>query len=383
MTIAGRPLCLYFVTFALGSISITFLETAFARDFDTKTTILTTIAGILIIVDVFLIRRWAQNPHNKSLSLALIVTNFMIFVSGDVYSSLTLAVAFWVIQRTFGVRCCLIFTGFLMCAVPIPRLLQNEHFIEYEDIRLILFLETIIIVHFSLAWFLTALEESTEKERRYAVEAAVSMEQAESARMLHDGLGQQLVTAIVALDVAQALKSTSEQAAWSEVHNAQAVAKQALVDLRRWVRALDPPENPTPHTSDQLVAAMQSLSQTFSSTGLEFQIDKPDDNYALAAAQGELFQIAVREGVSNALRHSQPTMIHFHLRVNEDSITLTVEDYSDKEHALVPVKASSTENGYGLRSLRKRATQLGGTMTAGPTDTGFYLDVSLPRTENM
>ena len=258
MTIAGRPLCLYFVTFALGSISITFLETAFARDFDTKTTILTTIAGILIIVDVFLIRRWAQNPHNKSLSLALIVTNFMIFVSGDVYSSLTLAVAFWVIQRTFGVRCCLIFTGFLMCAVPIPRLLQNEHFIEYEDIRLILFLETIIIVHFSLAWFLTALEESTEKERRYAVEAAVSMEQAESARMLHDGLGQQLVTAIVALDVAQALKSTSEQAAWSEVHNAQAVAKQALVDLRRWVRALDPPENPTPHTSDQLVAAMQS-----------------------------------------------------------------------------------------------------------------------------
>jgi len=383
MTIAGRPLCLYFVTFALGSISITFLETAFARDFDTKTTILTTIAGILIIVDVFLIRRWAQNPHNKSLSLALIVTNFMIFVSEDVYSSLTLAVAFWVIQRTFGVRCCLIFTGFLMCAVPIPRLLQNEHFIEYEDIRLILFLETIIIVHFSLAWFLTALEESTEKERRYAVEAAVSMEQAESARMLHDGLGQQLVTAIVALDVAQALKSTSEQAAWSEVHNAQAVAKQALVDLRRWVRALDPPENPTPHTSDQLVAAMQSLSQTFSSTGLEFQIDKPDDNYALAAAQGELFQIAVREGVSNALRHSQPTMIHFHLRVNEDSITLTVEDHSDKEHALVPVKASSTENGYGLRSLRKRATQLGGTMTAGPTDTGFYLDVSLPRTENM
>ena len=383
MTIAGRPLCLYFVTFALGSISITFLETAFARGFDAKTTILATIAGILIIVDVFLIRRWAQNPHNKSLSLALIVTNFMIFVSGDVYSSLTLAVAFWVIQRTFGVRCCLILTGFLMCTVPIPRLLQNEHFIEYEDIRLILFLEAIIIVHFSLAWFLTALEESAEKERRYAVEAAVSMEQAESARMLHDGLGQQLVTAIVALDVAQALKSTSEQAAWSEVHNAQAVAKQALVDLRRWVRALDPPETPTPHTSDQLVATMQSLSQTFSSTGLEFQIDKPDDNYALAAAQGELFQIAVREGVSNALRHGQPTMIHFHLRVNEDSITLTVEDYSDKEHALVPVKASSTENGYGLRSLRKRATQLGGTMTAGPTDTGFYLDVSLPRTENM
>ena len=381
MTVAGRPLHFYFIAFALGSISFTFCNTAFAKGFDPPTIILTTIAGILIIVDLFLLRRWSQDPHNKLLGLALAVTNFLIFVSGDAYSSLTLAVAFWMIQRTFGVRHCLLLIGFFIITAPVPRLLAGSH--QLDDIQNILSVEALFIVNFAFAWFLTALEKSAEKERRYAVEAAVSMEQTESARMLHDGLGQQLVTTIVALDVAQALKSTSEQAAWSEVHNAQAVAKQALVDLRRWVRALDPPETPTPHTSDQLVAAMQSLSQTFSSTGLEFQIDKPDDNYALAAAQGELFQIAVREGVSNALRHGQPTMIHFHLRVNDDSVTLTVEDYSDKEHALVPVKASSTENGYGLRSLRKRATQLGGTMTAGPTDTGFYLDVSLPRTEHM
>ena len=176
-----------------------------------------------------------------------------------------------------------------MVLMALPRSLAGQY--QRNDIHYILFLETIVIVHFSFAWLLTALEKSAEKERRYAVETTVSMEQAKSARMLHDGLGQQLVTAIVALDVAQALKSTSEQAAWSEVHNAQVVAKQALVDLRRWVRALDPPETPTPHTSDQLVAAMQSLSQTFSSTGLEFQIDKPEDNYALVAAQGELISM--------------------------------------------------------------------------------------------
>ena len=381
MTIAGRPLHFYFIAFALGSIFITFCDTIFCYELNPQTIFLMVVAVIATIIDVVLIKRWTRNPDDKCLASAVAATSFVLFIIGGSYSTATLAIVFWVIQQAFGMRQCMGIAGILIVLMALPRSLAGQY--QRDDIHYILFLETIVIVHFSFAWLLTALEKSAEKERRYAVEAAVSMEQAESARMLHDGLGQQLVTAIVALDVAQALKSTSEQAAWSEVCNAQAVAKQALVDLRRWVRALDPPETPTPHTSDQLVAAMQSLSQTFSSTGLEFQIDKPEDNYALAAAQGELFQIAVREGVSNALRHGQPTMIHFHLRVNEDSITLTVEDYSDKEHALVPVKASSTENGYGLRSLRKRATQLGGSMTAGPTDTGFYLDVSLPRTENM
>ena len=232
MTIAGRPLHFYFIAFALGSIFITFCDTIFCYELNPQTIFLMVVAVIATIIDVVLIKRWTRNPDDKCLASAVAATSFVLFIIGGSYSTATLAIVFWVIQQAFGMRQCMGIAGILMVIMALPRSLAGQY--QRDDIHYILFLETIVIVHFSFAWLLTALEKSAEKERRYAVEAAVSMEQAESARMLHDGLGQQLVTTIVALDVAQALKSTSEQAAWSEVHNAQAVAKQALVDLRRW-----------------------------------------------------------------------------------------------------------------------------------------------------
>ena len=383
MTVAGHTPGFYLVAFSLVSVFLVIMERLVTGYHTFPYVVAQAIVGcILIIIAAILTPRWAKNPDNTPLAVATAIVNILLFIIGDVtISSSVLAVALWVVYRSFSMRACLGLTIAFIIFSPIPYILR--HLPAERVIREFIGASILFILYLFLAWFLASLEAGAERERALAIEAAVSKEQTTAARMLHDGLGQQLVAITMSFNVAKALKPTNEEAAWEELEHAHTVTNQALTDLRRWVRALDPPTTPTPHTTNQLVEIMKSLSQTFSSTGLEFQIDKPDDNYALAVAQGELFQIAVREGVSNALRHGQPTMIHFHLRVNEDSITLTVEDYSDKEHALVPVKASSTENGYGLRSLRKRATQLGGTMTAGPTDTGFYLDVSLPRTENM
>ena len=383
MTVAGRTPGFYLVAFSLVSVFLVIMERLVTGYHTFPYVVTQAIVGcILIIIAAILTPRWAKNPDNTPLAVATAIVNILLFIIGDVtISSSVLAVALWVVYRSFSMRACLGLTIAFIIFSPIPYILR--HLPAERVIREFIGASILFILYLFLAWFLASLEASAERERALAIEAAVSKEQTTAARMLHDGLGQQLVAITMSFNVAKALKPTNEEAAWQELEHAHTVTNQALTDLRRWVRALDPPTTPTPHTTNQLVEIMKSLSQTFSSTGLEFQIDKPEDNYALAAAQGELFQIAVREGVSNALRHGQPTMIHFHLRVNDDSITLTVEDYSDEEHALVPVKASSTENGYGLRSLRKRATQLGGTMTAGPTDTGFYLDVSLPRTENM
>ena len=79
--------------------------------------------------------------------------------------------------------------------------------------------------------------------------------------MLHDGIGQQLVAITMSFDVAKALKTTKEHDAWMEVDHAHTVATQALRDLRRWVRALDPPPAPVPEDSMQLVTVLESLSQ--------------------------------------------------------------------------------------------------------------------------
>ena len=184
MTIAGRPLHFYFIAFALGSIFITFCDTIFCYDLNPQTIFLMVVAVIATIIDVVLIKRWTRNPDDKRLASAVAATSFVLFIIGGSYSTATLAIVFWVIQQAFGMRQCMGIAGILMVLMALPRSLAGQY--QRDDIHYILFLETIVIVHFSFAWLLTALEKSAEKERRYAVEAAVSMEQAESARMLHD-----------------------------------------------------------------------------------------------------------------------------------------------------------------------------------------------------
>lgn len=376
----------YLVAFSLVSIILLCIEPLFyAGKFSDRlyfyAQVRLAIAIILVAIDAFLLYYWSKNPHNKLLSAVITVINIILFVGGDVYiASSTMAVALWVVLRSFGMRICLIIIAtFVMVESPIIYVIKRESEMDllWREVRMCI----LLVLYLLLAWLLTSFEESGERERKLAVAAAVDNERSEAARMLHDGIGQQLVAITMSFDVAKALKSTKEQDAWMEVDHAHTVATQALRDLRRWVRALDPPPAPVPEDSMQLVTVLESLSQAFASTGLEFYIQGPQAKHHLGATAGEIFQVTAREGLSNALRHGHPDALQFTLKCTDDAATLTVEDFSTSLQRSIP--AESKDEGYGLRSLRERAEQVGGTLHAEPTTEGFFLGVSLPLTESV
>ena len=376
----------YLVAFSLVSIILLCLEPLFyAGKFSDRlyfyAQVRLAIAIILVTIDAFLLYYWSKNPHNKLLSAVITEINIFLVVGGDVYiASSTMAVALWVVLRSFGMRICLIIIAtFVMVESPIIYVIKRESEMDllWREVRMCI----LLVLYLLLAWLLTSFEESGERERKLAVAAAVDNERSEAARMLHDGIGQQLVAITMSFDVAKALKSTKEQDAWMEVDHAHTVATQALRDLRRWVRALDPPPAPVPEDSMQLVTVLESLSQAFASTGLEFYIQGPQAKHHLGATAGEIFQVTAREGLSNALRHGHPDALQFTLKCTDDAATLTVEDFSTSLQRSIP--AESKDEGYGLRSLRERAEQVGGTLHAEPTTEGFFLGVSLPLTESV
>ena len=376
----------YLVAFSLVSIILLCLEPLFyAGKFSDRlyfyAQVRLAIAIILVAIDAFLLYYWSKNPHNKLLSAVITVINIILFVGGDVYiASSTMAVALWVVLRSFGMRICLIIIAtFVMIEPPTLRIIKGESLLDMFWRAIIMCI--LLVLYLLLAWLLTSFEESGERERKLAVAAAVDNERSEAARMLHDGIGQQLVAITMSFDVAKALKSTKEHDAWMEVDHAHTVATQALRDLRRWVRTLDPPPAPVPEDSMQLVTVLESLSQAFASTGLEFYIQGPQAKHHLGATAGEIFQVTAREGLSNALRHGHPDALQFTLKCTDDAATLTVEDFSTSLQRSIP--AESKDEGYGLRSLRERAEQVGGTLHAEPTTEGFFLGVSLPLTESV
>lgn len=376
----------YLVAFSLVSIILLCLEPLFYAGkfsdrlyFYAQVRLVVTI--ILVTIDAYLLYRWSKNPDNKSLAATTASVNIILFILGDItVASSTMAVALWVVLRTFNMRACwIIVTAFVMIEPPTLRVIKNESLLDMFWRAVIMCI--LLVLYLLLAWVLSSFEEAAERERKLAVAAAVDNERSEAARMLHDGIGQQLVAITMSFDVAKALKTTKEHDAWMEVDHAHTVATQALRDLRRWVRALDPPPAPVPEDSMQLVTVLESLSQAFASTGLEFYIQGPQAKHHLGATAGEIFQVTAREGLSNALRHGHPEALQFTLRCTDDAATLTVEDFSTSLQRSIPVE--SKDEGYGLRSLRERAEQAGGMLHAEPTTEGFFLGVSLPLTESV
>jgi len=94
---------------------------------------------------------------------------------------------------------------------------------------------------------------------------------------------------------------------------------------------------------------------------------------ALAPEPDALLGWAVREGTTNALRHSSASYCHILADVRDGDLRLELTNDG--------VTLSEGEGGSGLTGLAERVSQRGGTLSAGPTGEGcFQLRVLLPET---
>src|SRR5699024_10715992 len=83
---------------------------------------------------------------------------------------------------------------------------------------------------------ITQLRHTAEIEK----ELLLADERTRSARDLHDGLGHRLTLISMSLEFAQRSREIDPDAAWSEVATAETTAREALSEMRTWVRALSP-----------------------------------------------------------------------------------------------------------------------------------------------
>jgi len=81
-----------------------------------------------------------------------------------------------------------------------------------------------------------------------------------------------------------------------------------------------------------------------------------------------------QEALTNVRRHAPANRVQVHLRYATGGAELTVDDFGD---APAPTPNGAGE-GYGLEGMRERAELLGGSLEAGPRDTGFRVRLWLP-----
>ena len=209
-----------------------------------------------------------------------------------------------------------------------------------------------------------ALHEAREE----LAQLAVARERIRIARDLHDTLGHSLALIALKTELAGRLLESDPARAGAEVGDAERVAREALTSVRETVSGYRRPS---------LASELAAARAAFAVAGIDGQVD------AAPVPDGEadaLLGWAVREGVTNILRHSRASTARIQVRMQEGHAELEVLD-DGGGRAAQDREASPTDDGTGLGlvGLRERATQARGRFEAGPLPGGgFRLALSVP-----
>ena len=209
-----------------------------------------------------------------------------------------------------------------------------------------------------------------EGRRERDLEAAKVEERTRLARDIHDVLAHSLTALIVQLDGARMLltdERASDEAVGS-VLRARHLAQEGLDETRRAVGTLRGDRVPGARMLAGLIEDFErdsGLACDYSVDGEPVELGSPVELALYRTAQ---------EALTNVRKHAPANRVQVHLRYASGGAELTVDDFGS---APAPRPNGSTE-GYGLEGMRERAELLGGSLEAGPRDTGFRVRLWLP-----
>jgi two-component system sensor histidine kinase DesK len=178
------------------------------------------------------------------------------------------------------------------------------------------------------------------------------------ARDLHDVLGHTLSVITLKSELAGKLMDRDPQRAGQEIREVEQISRQALSDVRDAIRG---------YRSKGLVAELAQAKSTLETAGLMVHVDAAT-SMQLPPMQESVLSLAVREAVTNVVRHAKARTCR--LRIEQQNGTCRLEVADDGQ-------GFTTLEGNGLRGMRERVEMLGGTLERR-NKSGTTLTVTLP-----
>lgn len=187
-----------------------------------------------------------------------------------------------------------------------------------------------------------------------------SSERNRIARDLHDAVGHHLTALNLHLDLA--LRQAGAGAP-EPLRTSRELARSLLAEVREVVST---------ERSDQHVdlgAAIATLCAGVPQPAVRLHVD--DDLAIASPALAHTLFFCTQEALTNAMRHAEASLVTIELRATRDCITLQV---GDNGHG-----SGAASEGNGLRGMRERVAEQGGTLQAGDRPAGGYgISIALP-----
>jgi two-component system sensor histidine kinase DesK len=188
------------------------------------------------------------------------------------------------------------------------------------------------------------------------------------SRDLHDLLGHSLSLIALKAELAGKLAGRDLEACKREIADIEASARRALAEVRTAV---------TGYRDSGLSGALASARASLAAAGVELREDIQPQFLQSAMAPGleHVLALALREAVTNVVRHAGATRCTVRLALEEGSAVLRVLDDGDRLRAGDEVRV-----GNGLTGMRERAAGVGGRLSIR-VENGMCIELRLPMKE--
>ena len=177
------------------------------------------------------------------------------------------------------------------------------------------------------------------------------------ARDLHDLLGHTLSLITLKAELARKLVDRDPQRAKQEMQDVEQTSRAALADVREAISG---------YRGQGLATELIRARQTLETAGITVDCDA--SAVPLSPAQETVLALALREAVTNVVRHAQAQRCSVRLSRDQELCTLEIADNG---------RGADAPEGNGLRGMRERLEAIGGSLQRR-TEAGTRLVIHLP-----
>ncbi|MDQ8044378.1 MAG: sensor histidine kinase, partial [Solirubrobacteraceae bacterium] len=226
------------------------------------------------------------------------------------------------------------------------------------------------------------LVAQVQRSREEQLRAAALDERSRIAREIHDVLAHSLAGLTIDLEATRMLieQGADDTKVLARVDRAHALAREGLRETRRAIEALRGDAASVGQQLDALVTEFRN------GTGTTADLQTTGDLVDLPADVGLAVVRVTQEALTNARKHAPGAAVTVTVHRTADAVDLRIESArpaarpggDDLPRPTGGSDLASTGGGYGLRGMRERAEILGGRLDAGPSDTGWTVDLRLP-----
>lgn len=185
-------------------------------------------------------------------------------------------------------------------------------------------------------------------------EMAVIKERQRLAREIHDSVAHGLTALIVQVQAGRKLLDVDQERARGVIEHCEEMARDALQETRRAVRALHP--GGLEQQSD--VEALRRLARDYGlATGMNVVVNADPTSLHMPPDPGRLEQVyrIAQEALTNAHRHGEASHVSIDLTVSRGALHVRITN-----DGRIP---ANLDPGVGMKSMRERAESVGGSFS--------------------